>query len=38
MAFKPRPAALMKVKQEKDTRIKQNDKYEAPKVSSALSK
>jgi hypothetical protein len=38
MAFKPRPNALMKVKQQKDIKLNRNDKYEAPKISSNLSK
>jgi hypothetical protein len=38
MAFKPRPSSLMRVKQEKDLKIIKNQKYEAPKVSSNLSK
>lgn len=38
MAFKPRASALMKIKKDRDLRIIKNDKYEAPKVSSNLSK
>ncbi len=38
MSFKPRPMSLLKIKQEKDSKILLNSKYQAPKISSNLSK
>ena len=38
MAFRPQASALMNIKKQKDISIKKDGKYQAPKISSNLSK